>query len=611
MKRLIMGISLILLILSVSCSGTPEYTTYTTTTTTTNPPETQTNDVGNGVETFTKEWAESCVLSYLNSLAESPEAIRYLADLYSQGWFESIYSESEIDQEYAGHKYSGWQVYYRPTGTPSRENWNNLNWAVFKDGFVSEGSTDALRVKADLLELNSPEYNENTPQEPTETTTPPVETTTPAVSFDMTPSQIVGSHLYDGQQVEVSGQVFHSESGHRLVVDGKTGINLTGNVAELSDGIYTFRGYYDTDTNTLDVSRAVEENVFPELVDIGKILERDLVPVEVSGLAATPPKEISNTITNYLSIPYLPKNLPVYPYVVFTEEGLYLAISDTEIELPTKFSFYSEGKDCSFTFSAGEVTGVLLKTPSDSVDLGTEWIPEEFRGIIIADTITPFDPVVATVRNINANPDHFIFKRVSIQGSYLVTTATIDYSDMQAPIGQGILADDFSDFFDDDTDATIETIDPEAITWQLRRCWVTATVLYPTEEILKYLDYSQPLSPTEIAAARKPALIVDTLLDDWAGVVSISQLNPVTGNPSLYWGKVVEFEGYALGIKYPIKNIAEAVSSFKVPVNVNLVMIGIADNPSIGSQLFIIGLDNELTGKHGEAISANIDFGWL
>jgi hypothetical protein len=81
MKRLIMGISLILLILSVSCSGTQEYTTYTTPTI--NPPDTQTNEVGNGVETHTEEWAENCVLSYLNSLAESPEALRYLADLYS------------------------------------------------------------------------------------------------------------------------------------------------------------------------------------------------------------------------------------------------------------------------------------------------------------------------------------------------------------------------------------------------------------------------------------------------------------------------------------------------------------------------------------------------
>jgi hypothetical protein len=418
----------------------------------------------------------------------------------------------------------------------------------------------------------------------------------------MIPSQIVGTHLYDDQQVEVSGQVFSTESGQRLVVDGKTGINLTGNVAGLFDGIYTFRGYYDADTNTLDVSRAVEETVFPEIAYIGKILERDFVPVEVSGLAATPPKEISNTIINYLSIPYLPENLPVYPYAVFTEEGLYLVLSDEEVELPTRFSFFNEGKDYGFTFSAGEVTGVLLKTPSELVDLGTEWIPEEFQGIIIADTIIPSDPVVATVRGINENSDHFVFKRVSIEGSYLVTTATIDYSDMLAPIGQGILADDFSDFFSDDNDATIETIDPEATVWQLRECRVIGTVIYPTEEIMKYLDYSQPLSPAEIAAVKKPALIVDTLLDDIEQVADISQLNPVTGNPSIYWGKVVEFEGYALGIYYPLKQPSQAVTNTDIPLNVNMMAVGIADGPLIGSQLVIIGLNNDLLDEQGEVI---------
>jgi hypothetical protein len=138
------------------------------------------------------------------------------------------------------------------------------------------------------------------------------------------------------------------------------------------------------------------------------------------------------------------------------------------------------------------------------VDIGVEWMPDEFQGIIIADTITPLDPVDTTVRDTNANPDDFIFKRVSILGSYLVTTATIDYSDMQAPIGQGVLADDFSDFFDDDTNTTLVTIDPEATTWQLRECRVMGTMVYPTEDILKYMDYSQPLSPAEIATASDP-----------------------------------------------------------------------------------------------------------
>jgi len=104
--------------------------------------------------TYTAEWAGNQVSSYLNSLAKGPDAIRYLAELNSQGYFESRFSQSELDQDLGGHKYSGWQVYYRLTGRPSKEYWDNLNWAVCKDGYVAEGSNNALLVKADLVELS-------------------------------------------------------------------------------------------------------------------------------------------------------------------------------------------------------------------------------------------------------------------------------------------------------------------------------------------------------------------------------------------------------------------------------------------------------------------------
>jgi len=114
-----------------------------------NPPTTTSQPLS-----YTSYWASNQVSAYLNNLATSPEAIRYLADLNSQGYFESIYYPNEVDQDIAGHKYSGWQVYLRTTGEVSRDYWDNLNWAVFKDGYVTEGSNDALIVKADLLELS-------------------------------------------------------------------------------------------------------------------------------------------------------------------------------------------------------------------------------------------------------------------------------------------------------------------------------------------------------------------------------------------------------------------------------------------------------------------------
>jgi len=102
--------------------------------------------------TYTGQWAQAQVSAYLYNLAKSPDAMRHLADL--GGYFETRFSENEVDLDYGGHKYSGWQVYLRK---PSRYP-DNLNWAVFKDGYVTEGSNDALRVKADLIELSQSQH---------------------------------------------------------------------------------------------------------------------------------------------------------------------------------------------------------------------------------------------------------------------------------------------------------------------------------------------------------------------------------------------------------------------------------------------------------------------
>lgn len=184
----------------------------------------------------------------------------------------------------------------------------------------------------------------------------------------------------------------------------------------------------------------------------------------------------------------------------------------------------------------------------------------------------------------------------------------MDYSDIKAPIGQGILADDFTDFFEEDTNSRLETIDPNTRVWQLRRGEIIGTVIYPTDQILKYLDYSPPLSSSEITQRLKPTLIVDTIVEEVVQVADISELNPILGNPSQYWGKVIEFDGYALGINYPLKQVAKAIANTDIPVNVNLLAVGIADNPAIGSQLAIIGLNNDLLGEQGEVIQGRYRF---
>ncbi|MCL0094505.1 hypothetical protein M1N58_01210 [Dehalococcoidales bacterium] len=339
---------------------------------------------------------------------------------------------------------------------------------------------------------------------------PPEEVAPPKSSSDVTSNP----SAYDGETVELLGQTYLAGSTPRLLVDGKSGVNISGNIAGLEKGFYRLTGVYNADTNTLDVIEFIKEQVKYLAIEAGKKLGINLVPVAVEGLIATPPKEVANMLTAFISIPHFPKDLPIYPYVIYATDGFYLALSDTLVHLPTEFTFLYEGREYSFTFSAGEVKGTLVKTPLEEINFGPKWQPDEFGGVIIANTISPLDPINTTIEQVNADPETYMFKRVSINASYIVTTATIDYSDIKAPMGQGLLASKFTDFFEQEAKKRLETIDPERRVWQLRECQVIGTVIYPTEEILKYLDYSAPLSKSEVKELLKPALIVDTLVDE-------------------------------------------------------------------------------------------------
>lgn len=437
---------------------------------------------------------------------------------------------------------------------------------------------------------------------------PPTPTPTPIAGVSSSSDIATEPSVYDGKKVAVSGQTYLTGNMPKLLVDGKSGINITGNTTLLQGGVYRMTGIYNANTNTLEVIESVREEVKYLAIEAGKKLGINLVPVAVQGLIATTPKEVTNMLTSYLSILNFPKDVPIYPYVVYTKDALYLALSDALIQLPAQFTFLYQGKDYSFTFCAGEVKGTLIKTPIEKINFGPKWESQEFGGVIIANIIATLEPIGATVKEINANPTDYTFKRVAVDGSYIVTTATIDYSEIKAPMGQGILADEFADFFKEDTKLRLETIDPNRKVWQLRRGKVIGTVMYPTEQILKHLDYSAPITKSEIKERLKPALIVDTLVDEVEKVANISELNPIFGEPSKYWGKVAEFDGYALGINYPLKKVAEAILKTEVPVNVNLLAVGIADSADIGSQLAIIGLNNELINEKGESIKGKYEF---
>ena len=490
------------------------------------------------------------------------------------------------------------------------DRWSGY-WLVYDDSTILPVGW-ALVIEADIERLNRDRTLTTSAVAPEPAHTPPTTLAPdpwPWFHSSLSSSDIAREPLrYDGRGIVISGQTYLEGSGPRLLVDGKSGVNIAGNTAGLQRGFYRLMGEYDADTNTLNVTGFDWEPAKYLAIEAGKELDINLVPVSVQGLIATTPKEVASMLASYISIPHFPKDIPIYPYMVYTKDGLYLALSDTPVHLPSEFTFLYEGRDYGFTFSAGEVKGTLVKTPLKEINFGPKWEPDEFGGVIIAHSISSFAPLNTTVEQVNTEPDKYAFHRVSVTASYLVTTATLDYSDIKAPMGQGVLAETFTDFFGEDSKKRLETIDPERKVWQLRECQVTGTVIYPTEEILKYLDYSAPLSKPEVIEMLKPVLIVDTLVDEEVEVVNISELNPIVGDPSRYWGKVVQFEGYALGINYPLQTLVKTVTGRDIPLNVNLLAVGIADKPAVGSQIAIIGLNNDMIDEQGEIIKGKYKF---
>ena len=454
-------------------------------------------------------------------------------------------------------------------------------------------------------------------EQPKEEPSPTKATTEPLVGEDL--SKITeNSNYYDGKRITLTGQTFLSQSQARLLMNGKSGVNLEGNLQDLDKGFYTLEGVYDSKTNTLKVEKARQHTIdCNTTVESGKVILKELVCVKVEGLIASSPKIILDELNAYLSIPNTPtEKLMIHPYVVYNKDGLYLVLSDRFSILPAEIIVEYDGVKYRLYFSAGEVQGTLVKTRlADIRESFREKLKEkgfdplEFKGIVIANSIKPQEPLKVTVQEVNKDPGFYAFKRVEIKSSYLVTTARVDYGEeekIKIPFGMGLIADKFTDFYAKDRTLRLKTIDPERKVWQLRKTRIIGTVLYPTLEVLKYLDYSKPLSRQQIKEEARPALLVDSLVDDVVQLADISELNRLTGKPSKYWDKVVEFEGYALGANIPIVKYAEEALGGDIPVEVNLMAVGIADPKEIKTTqdlqqrtpaIAIIGLNNELIEK--------------
>ncbi|MFH1774225.1 MAG: hypothetical protein ABH874_04610 [Methanobacteriota archaeon] len=450
------------------------------------------------------------------------------------------------------------------------------------------------------------------------TVTPPTTAPSPEAQSEQLSKVIENPSVYGGQKITLTGQTFLSRSPPQLLVNGRSGVNLEGDIQNLKRGFYALEGIYDSQTNTLKVERIAEFKIDCNVpIETGKKVIKELVCVKVEGLIATPPKIILDELNAFISIPNTPiEKLKIYPYVVYTKDGIYLVLSDHFSILPTEFTVEYGGVTYHLYFSAGEIQGTLVKTRLEDIKakfrekLGERGFdPKEFKGIVIANSIKPLTPIQTTVKEVNNNPSNYALKRVKIDSSYIVTTARIDYGEeekVKVPFSLGMLTDKFTDFYEKDSKLRLEAIDPERNVWQFRKAKIIGTVLYPSEEVLKYLDYSVPLTKQQIKDQIKPALIVDTLVDDVVQLSEISELNPLTGKPSKYWNKVVEFEGYALGANVPVVKYAEEAIKRDIPVEVNIMAVGIANPKEIKTRLdlqqkipaiAIIGLNNELIEK--------------
>jgi len=398
---------------------------------------------------------------------------------------------------------------------------------------------------------------------------------------------------YNGKTVTVNGQVILSSNPGNYIVDGTTGIRLEGNPPGLNEGFYKLTGIYDAEKNTLTIQNSQKLEGSPASVDDALKLPNPFVAVKVQGLAASPPAFVENKLNSYLAIPGSPIE-EIHTYVIYNNEGLYLIVNPH--------------KSPQLNFSEATVTGTLIKTPTDKLELGKDFVPTDFKGIIIANDITQVNPIPATVKEINQKPENYAFKRVVIDGIYATGSSKLGYGketakeDLRIHLGAGLMGDEF---LPDDTTKLIMSIDPVHTDWQIRKGKVTGTVIYPTKEIMQYFAQKGVSEVKEV----RPVLMVESISEDLVSV-KIEDLitDMLQNNGQKYNGKVVNITGYSLGANVPVKEVAEKVSRAvnpglgevvkMIPADVNVQGTAIADSPTpIIGQLPLAGLNSELIEK--------------
>lgn len=410
---------------------------------------------------------------------------------------------------------------------------------------------------------------------------------------ESTSNVVQNSKDYDGKTATVDGQVILSPNPGNYIVDGTAGIKLEGNLP-LNEGFFKLTGIYDADKNTLTVQTQIKLEGNPASVEDALKLPNPFVAVRVQGLATSPPAFVETKLNSYIALLGSPIE-EIHTYVIYNKDGIYLIVNPH--------------KSPQLNFSEAAVTGTLIKTPPDKLQLGKDFKPTDFKGIIIANEITQVNPIPATVKEINQNPENYAFKRVVIDGIYATGSAKLGYGketikeDLRIHLGAGLMGDEF---LPEDRSKLIVSIDPVYTDWQIRKGKVTGTVIYPTKEILQYFAQKGIDEVKEV----KPVLMVETISEDLVSVKIEELITDLMGENKgqKYNGKVVSITGYALGANVPVKEVAEKVARAyneglgeavkMIPADVNVQGTAIADSPTpILGQLPLAGLNSELIEK--------------
>ena len=340
--------------------------------------------------------------------------------------------------------------------------------------------------------------------------------------------------LYYGKSVTIQGQIkFLPNYGYYILDSTNNRIPLKGDFEKLDEGFYSISGTFNSD-NSLTFEK-IERQI--DVIPVNEIPWTDyksFLPVVAQGLVTSPPKYIEVGVW--------------FPYIIYNREGIYLILCSEPSE--------------NLYFSDAIVTGTLISP--EKLNIKSEFLPGEIKGIIIANDITRLDPIPVTVQEINQNSEKYAFKRVTIEGYSITSTSKIGYKkensqvETRISLGYGIAGDEWSL----DKTKWIVTLEPELIYWQIRQGTITGTVIYPTEEINRYFTQKG----MDGGKYLKPFVIVEPVKNEEVNVKIKDLIYDLQfNNGQTYEDKVVVIEGYALGYTVPCKELSAMIGGIYNP----------------------------------------------